>query len=215
MRERCSDVDWLHVIFIPQTLCLHVDAGILFSTLNVGSLVPAFPCPSLKGHHWIKFPAQIGTEMSLSSKRKLPVEHLTTFLLQVLLGRLLEHRLLAPIHLQMPWIPTDFLWSWSPGGRQLFLWWTFAVIHSPFIQQNIFPFRLQSQQQPCAKLRNCKDTLLPDHLLRHQVLHQLLRLWNWYIQNLTHPEEETGALRAYPATSLALPCHSSILSTDH
>lgn len=47
-RERCSDVNWLHVVFIPQILCLHVDAHILFSSLNVGSLIPAFPCSSLK-----------------------------------------------------------------------------------------------------------------------------------------------------------------------
>lgn len=47
----------------------------------------------------------------------LPVECLTTFLLQVLLGMLLEHRLLAPVHLQTPWIPTDSLCSWSPDWR--------------------------------------------------------------------------------------------------
>lgn len=92
-RERCSDVDWLCVIFIPWIICLHVDAGILLSTLSLGALIPTFPCPSLKVHHWIKFPVQIATELLPFSKVLLFClisHHLSTFLLQNLLGRLSE-----------------------------------------------------------------------------------------------------------------------------
>lgn len=90
-RERYSDVDWLYVIFIPRITCLYLDAGILLSTLNLCALIPAFPCPSLKVHHWIKFPVQIATEILPFSKVLffcLTSHNLTTFLLQNLLGRL-------------------------------------------------------------------------------------------------------------------------------
>lgn len=51
-------------------------------------------------------------------------------------------------------------------------------------QENIFPFRPSSQQQQrCAKLSSW--IWLSDCLLRCQVLDQLFRAWNCYIQNLT------------------------------
>jgi len=104
-RERYSDADWLYLIFIPWIMCPRVDAGTLLSTLNVGALIPAFPFCSLKVHHWIKFTVQPATELLPSSNVllfSLTSYDLTTFLLQNLLGKLLGHRLLTQIHLQMP-----------------------------------------------------------------------------------------------------------------
>lgn len=141
-RERCSDVDWLHVIFLPQILCSHVDAGILFRTLNVSSLIPAFPCPSLKGHHWIKFPVQTGTEMLPSSKILFCLISWMSdyFAAAGFVGKTIgaqiagTHSFADALNLHRFSL---LLITWLE--MQLFLWWAVAVIPPPFIQQNIFP----------------------------------------------------------------------------